>query len=69
MPMQLPPVGSQAATDYSKHSDAQASRLAARGLEPPMQRPPCPDRVASLVNRTRELDCRPADDEDPGSSR
>lgn len=67
--MQLPPVGSHA-TNYSKHSDAQMSRPASRvGLEPPMQRPPCPDRVASLVNRTRELDCQPVDDEDPGSSR
>jgi hypothetical protein len=66
MPMQLPPVGSRAATDYTKQPDAQQTRSA---LEPSMQRPPCPDRVASLVSRMRELDGRPADDEDPGSSR
>ena len=62
MPMQLPPVGSRAGR--KSQGDGTESRLDAA-----MQRPACPDRVASLVNRARDLDSRPVDDEGPGSSR
>ena len=59
MPVQLPELGARHGSSGS---------VAAAPPPSAEHRPSCPARVASLVNRARDLDGQ-ADDEDPGSSR